>query len=94
MNYYFPKRKGVSLNSLKINREGRYSITKPKQAKKIREIVIKILEEKNISREELVITDATANMGGDTISFSNLAKEVNSVEISTHHFEILKHRNI
>lgn len=76
---------------LEVNVEGRYSITRPYESKQILKImkndIINILES-DIS--QLTITDTTAGAGGDTISFSNFYKNVNSIEICKENYDILE----
>ena len=82
----FPNINNIDKNKLLISNESIYSITKPKDANKI----IKLI--KNIIGKDLkkyIITDATANVGGDTISFSKHFKKINSVELQKVHCRAL-----
>jgi len=65
---------------------GTYSVSKPECAKNISNIIIRYFKNKN----NLVITDATGGMGGNTISFSQYFKHVNSVELDEMHYEMLE----
>lgn len=77
----------VPLKNFKLNREGRFSITKPFESEQI------VLYIKNFANDLLlscsVITDATSCMGGDLINFSKKFKRVNGVEINKDNFELL-----
>ncbi len=75
---------------LKYNEQGRYSITRPYEANQITNIIKNILYEKfKKTSDECVITDCTAGVGGDTISFSFVFKQVNSIELLENQFELL-----
>jgi hypothetical protein len=87
MNIYFPEKKGVDLSKLKISNIGKYSISKPGDALVINKIILKYFKKS----KKVVITDATANNGGNTIHFAFDFNHVNSVEIAKDQFEILKH---
>lgn len=62
MQKYFPYKKNVDFNKLKMSANSSYSITKPEDAKQIENII-------NNYGNKLVILDGTANVGGDTINF-------------------------
>lgn len=82
IKYYkhlFPDEKGIDKNKLKLTDESLYSITKPYDGKELMNLIIKNIREK---LNTLVITDATANVGGDTINFSKYFKKVNAVELN------------
>ena len=68
-----------------LSDKGIYSITKPLDALWIMDCKKSI---PNIG--ELTITDSTAGLGGNTISFAKEFKFVNSVEINDIHFCVLK----
>ena len=73
------KGKMVNLNNLKLTDESIYSITPWREADQITKKIIKYISK---PVNEIIITDATANVGGNTISFYNHGiKTVNSVEI-------------
>jgi hypothetical protein len=46
---------------------------------------------RNIKSDNIVVTDGTANVGGNTLSFSSHFKKVNSIEYNHNTFEGLKH---
>lgn len=73
---------------IKINDVGRYSITRPYEAKQII-LYIKTCVNKDINK--LTITDSTAGVGGDTIHFSKYFFKVNAVDILKENTDILKY---
>ena len=81
----FLKDKNVNYKKLQISNIGRYSMSKPRSA----QIISKIIK-KYTHGGEITITDATANMGGNTISFGKYFNKVNAVEILDFHCKILK----
>jgi 16S rRNA G966 N2-methylase RsmD len=87
IRHFFPEEKNVIMKNIQISNEGIYSISKPKDAEVISKIIIKSVEQKSNS---LIITDATANIGGNTLNFSKYFKQVNAVEISPLQCSILK----
>lgn len=84
-NHFFPKDRGVSYKDLKISDVGLYSISDYKSADKITDLII------NEYGKDIVITDATANVGGNTISFAKKFKTVNAIEIENVHCDIITH---
>lgn len=90
VKYYkhlFPDEKGVDKTKLKLTFESTYSITKPNDGIELIKIINKYIKEK---LDKLVITDATANVGGDTINFSKYFKKVNAVELDKVNCKFLK----
>ena len=87
MDFYFPKVKDVNLSELKISNVGKYSISKPKDAIDINNIICSYFPKS----AKLTITDACANNGGNTISFGLTFYKVNSVEINKPDYDILEH---
>jgi 16S rRNA G966 N2-methylase RsmD len=75
---------------IKINDVGRYSITRPYEAKQIiihiQRQITKFLNKKS---EECSITDGTAGVGGDTLHFSKYFKNVNAVDILEENTKLL-----
>jgi len=77
---------------LRNNEQGRYSVTRPYEAKQITDIISNILYTKfHKFSHESIITDCTAGIGGDTISFSFLFKQVNAIEILCDQFQLLSY---
>lgn len=77
---------------LKYDQEGLWSITHPTESNKITNIIKNFLKKKfnDNLKSNIIITDATAGLGGNTISFSNNFYKVNSIEICKKRFEMLK----
>ncbi|MBA42501.1 MAG: hypothetical protein CMF62_00640 [Magnetococcales bacterium] len=82
---FFPKDNNVSYKDVRITDVGLYSITDYKTANAISELI------KDRVGNNITITDATANVGGNTISFAKYFNKVNSVELENLHCDILKH---
>lgn len=83
-------------NNLNDNKEllsddvGRYSISLPKDAEIITSLINYHIKKINLSIDKLTITDSTAGIGGNSISFSKKFKCVNSIEIDNKRFLFLK----
>jgi predicted RNA methylase len=84
----FPDCVDVNKKDLLISANGIMSMTTQRDSKQILTIIEDLFPSK-----KFVITDATANVGGDTINFalSSKVKKVNSFEINPTTFEILEH---
>ena len=74
---------------LKITDKGLYSISKHQDAKWISDIIKKFLKNENINIYNSSIIDATAGIGGNTISFSKYFSKVYSIEINNIHYNVL-----
>ena len=85
MEKYFTKVSGVDLSLLQISDVGKYSVSKPIDAAEINRIITQYFSKP----KSIIVTDATANNGGNTIKFAIDFKYVNSVEISPEQFSIL-----
>ena len=82
---YFPYINKTLHNKLRIDEVGLYSISTPKNASIISQLI-----KKNINyQDNIIITDAMAGVGGNTISFSSYFYIVNSIEIDNIRFEYL-----
>ena len=81
----FPK--NIHYELLEISNVGLYSITKKNEAYYICNLITKLFPDMNIT-----ITDSTACIGGNTISFqlNENVKKVNAVEICDIHFGMLR----
>lgn len=95
VNYLFPNQKGVNKSDIKLFNVSVYSVTPPNEAKKISDVIKNIFNgffKYNINQmHNLSITDGTANVGGNTINFSDNFNKVNTIEINQNVFDILKH---
>lgn len=80
---YFINKNNINKSKLKISNVGMYSVTHSDDAIKITNII------KSYFDENITITDATANNGGNTIAFGLTFKNVNAVEIDKNEYDIL-----
>ncbi len=81
----FPEPPNNDYNGLKIDDEGLYSITHPKDANIISETIINIM-----GKSDLQIVDMTAGCGGNMISFIKYFKFVIGIEFDKVRYNILK----
>ena len=93
----FPLKNGVDYSAVKVSKIGDYSITRPQFADNISTLIkskfiilAKNGKESKESKENGSITDATAGMGGNTLSFAKHFAVVNSVEYDPYHCDFLK----
>jgi hypothetical protein len=91
VNYLFPHQKGINKADIKIFNVSIYSVTPPIEAKKISNTIKDIFNGFFKYTSNLSITDGTANVGGNTINFSDNFNKVNTVEINKNVFNALKH---
>ena len=82
----FPKDKNINFKKLKVSNIGKYSVSDPESAQYVSNIIKSYFKD----TKKLVITDATANMGGNTINFAKNFSKVNSVEIIPLHCKFLE----
>ena len=75
---------------LKYDVEGLWSITHPKEADIITEMLLNFYKNKFDNFKNIIITDTTAGLGGNTISFAKKCTFVNSIEIFKSRFKILE----
>ena len=73
-----------NMDKLQYDEEGLYSISRPEDANEISEIIINYTGNNNLN-----ILDATAGLGGNTISFSKYFKYVKSIELDINRFNLL-----
>lgn len=89
----FPKtneKSNSKYKELMSDEVGRYSISLPKDAEIITSLIEFHINKLNLVSNNLILTDSTAGVGGNTISFSKKFKSINSVEIDKKRFEFLK----
>lgn len=84
----FPEVNKIDLSKIKIDEEGLYSISSKNVSKFICNIIKKYI--RGSDYDNMIITDATAGVGGNTISFLLNYGIVNTVEIDKTRFEYLK----
>jgi hypothetical protein len=82
---FFPNIEKSLYPKLKIDEIGLYSISTPKNASIISQLIRKNMNYNN----NIIITDAMAGVGGNTISFSSYFYFVNSIEINETRFQYL-----
>jgi 16S rRNA G966 N2-methylase RsmD len=89
---YFPEETSVDMDKLQINAVGEYSITCPYAANLVSSHILKVLAQQKSDetrKNKGVIIDATACVGGDSISFAKHFSKVISVEKDKTRFEML-----
>tara|TARA_A100001015_G_C14982433_1_gene710054 strand:- start:428 stop:1066 length:639 start_codon:yes stop_codon:yes gene_type:complete len=78
--HLFPQEENINYSKLQITKEGLYSITYPKYSELITKYIKESLFDK-YNLKDLVITDATSNVGGNVLNFSKYFKNVNAIEL-------------
>jgi 16S rRNA G966 N2-methylase RsmD len=81
----FPPLKNREMCKLKLDKVSLYSISSDKVSRLISETIYNFIQTKDI-----VITDATSGVGGNTISFAKYFSKVNAIEKDTVRFDYLK----
>jgi len=85
---------GFNLKDFKLNEEGSFSITRPYESAQIIYLIenfIKLVEKDEIDLSNMILTDATACMGGDLVRFSKYFRMINGIEILEENFMLLVH---
>ena len=85
MEDMFP-RGSVDYSRLQVTDEGSYSITRRRDA----DHIIQIIKNTVCDCETKSITDATGCIGGDTLNFAGVFREVHSIELNIDNYEALK----
>jgi len=86
MEDMFPHKDELDYTKLQTTEEGSYSITRRRDAENIAGIIKSIVPEYG----EKSITDATGCIGGDTLNFAAMFREVHTIELNAENFEALK----
>lgn len=86
----FPYKKGVDRNNIQMNYECMYYVTVPRDAEKIVHMITNKMG-KYKSKKDIIIVDATACIGGDTISFCHNFGKVIPIELDKIRYEQLLH---
>lgn len=76
----FSKNTGQILKKFHLNDQAKYSISRPYEAEQISKYILEGLRELGLNSRTCTITDGTAGVGGDAITFSKYFKTVNAVE--------------
>lgn len=87
----FPKIGSVNLNNLKIDHECVSFVTPPYDAKKISEITAQHIKKYKQNLKDVILVDATACVGGDTIMSSSIFGKVIAIELNNDRYENLVH---
>ena len=86
MDEVFPLRQGIEYTKLKLTEEGKYSVTRRRDADRIISLIKTVLRDTKMRS----ITDATGCVGGDTIHFGLHFQNVDSIELNQTNFEALQ----
>ena len=86
-NFFFSRYPPEIRKKIMYDDEALFSVTDSRSADKITEILSKLDGISNSS----VITDMTACVGGNSISFSDKFRKVNSIELDDKRYELLKY---
>ena len=78
-----------NIEKLQYDNEGLYSISHPEDANLISEFIVNY-----VGYKDLNILDATAGLGGNTISFSKNFKKVTAIELNEKRFNMLENNII
>jgi len=89
-HYFPPPYKQTSYQKLEYTMDGISYMSSRMDAELITGIIIQACRSKNINFHNIKITDATAGLGGNTISFARLFKHVNAIEQDIVPYTILK----
>jgi tRNA G26 N,N-dimethylase Trm1 len=82
----FPTVKGVDKRKLLMTNVGVYSVSKTMAS----DALVKLIKS-YFTSEEIVVTDATGNVGSDSIMLALNFKHVNSIEMSPDQYKVLTH---
>jgi hypothetical protein len=87
----FPWKKNVDFQKLQMTKVGKYSISNRYDSTQLSKLIRKILYHFKKKPKQTTITDATASIGGNTISFSMFLGHVNAIELDTLTYNALCH---
>lgn len=82
----FPTVKGVNKNKLLMTNVGVYSVSKVHASEALTKLI-----KKYFTTDQITVTDATANVGSDSIMLALHFKHVNSIEMSPDQYKVLAH---
>lgn len=77
----------IHLKNFKMNEEGAFSITRPFESRQIVKIMKEVCKPSKLN--SMIITDATACVGGDLVHFSKEFLYVNGVEMNKDNYDCL-----
>ena len=78
------------IQQLMIDKDAIHYITVRRYATQITQIILKHVNILHKNIKDIIITDATACVGGDTLTFAKICKSVNAIEISKMRCEYLQ----
>lgn len=84
---YFPNEPNINRKKLKLSIEGLFSVSHWKD----NELLIQDIRSYSIVPNRTILIDATANVGGVTISMSKHFHHVYAIELMSSNFDMLKH---
>lgn len=82
----FPDHPNVDKSKLLVTNVALYSVSKVQAATKLVHLIKKYL-----NTDDITVTDATSNVGSDTIVLGKFFKQVHGIELDDDQFPILKH---
>lgn len=86
MEDYFPRKSGVNYSKMQMTEEAVYSVTRRKEGDELEKYLLSKIPD--IAKRSIV--DTTANVGSDTLRFSQIFKSVDSFEINPENAAALK----
>lgn len=87
----FPFKKNVCYEDLRITKVGRYSISHRFDSNFLSKTIKNLYKYIKLNPKNVVVTDATAGVGGNTLSFGLFFGKVNAIEIEDVQFNALRH---
>lgn len=90
-HYFPPPKKSTSYQNILYTPNGISYMTPRIDAELTAGIIMSHCNEKNIKYSDIIITDATAGLGGNTLSFAKLFQHVNAIEKECGTYKILEH---
>jgi hypothetical protein len=90
-NKLFPFKMGVNRNNIKMDYECVTYVTVPRDSEKIVELITEKMKKYNRSKKNITIVDATACVGGDTITFCHNFGYVIPIEMDKTRYDNLLH---
>tara|TARA_X000001036_G_scaffold368242_1_gene353786 strand:+ start:207 stop:1835 length:1629 start_codon:yes stop_codon:yes gene_type:complete len=79
----------INWDSLQIDEVGKYSITRPRELKRLHQIILREYLKLSGGVVPESICDGTACVGGDTIGFSGIARQVYAWEVNEERYNML-----
>lgn len=89
-HYFPPPKKSSSYQNILYTPNGISYMTPRIDAELTTGIIISHCNEKNIKYNDIIITDATTGLGGNTLSFAKLFQHVNAIEKEYETYKILE----